>query len=31
MGKNHLKKGKNIYRVTVFGFPARYKRAETTN
>jgi hypothetical protein len=27
----HLKKGKKIYRVTVFGFPARYKRAETTN
>jgi hypothetical protein len=27
----HLKKGKKIYRVTVFGFPARYKRTETTN
>lgn len=24
----HLKKGKNILRVTVYGFPARYKRAE---
>lgn len=24
----HLKKGKDILRVTVFGFPARYKKAE---
>lgn len=24
----HLKKGKNILRVTVYGFPARYKKAE---
>lgn len=27
----HLKKGKTIYRVTVFGFPARYKKQETNN
>ena len=25
---SHLKKGKQILRVTVFGFPARYKNAE---
>lgn len=25
----HLKKGKDILRVTVFGFPARYKRIDT--
>lgn len=25
----HLKKGKDILRVTVYGFPARYKRVET--
>lgn len=25
----HLKKGKDILRVTVYGFPARYKRLET--
>lgn len=25
----HLKKGKDILRVTVYGFPARYKRIET--
>lgn len=25
----HLKKGKDILRITVFGFPARYKRLET--
>lgn len=27
----HLKKGKTIYRVTVFGFPARYKRKPDTS
>ena len=25
----HLKKGKDILRVTVYGFPARYKKADT--
>lgn len=27
----HLKKGKDILRVTVYGFPARYKRIDTEN
>ena len=27
---SHLKKGKQILRVTVFGFPARYKNSEKT-
>lgn len=27
---SHLKKGKQILRVTVFGFPARYKNSERT-
>lgn len=27
---SHLKKGKHILRVTVFGFPARYKNSEKT-